>query len=126
VLTTDDNETTFLRDEPNNVKKSYLSYWEMNIPVMLEYQYRLGHNNFYVALGPGLEIRKGEHSRYFIGNDKSTETNNVNMNPVGLNVQGYCGFGDVMIYFRSDITPLMNTSKAPKCYPLSIGLGFVL
>lgn len=126
VLTTDDRGTTFLRDESGKVKKSYLSYWEVNIPVMLEYQYRLGRNNFYMALGPGIEIRKSEHSRYFIDDNKTTETDNVNLNPVGLNIQGYCGFSKIMIYFRSDITPLMSVDKAPKCYPLSVGLGFVL
>ena len=127
ILTTDNTNNTYLREETNNhVRKSYLSYWELNIPVLMEYQYKIGHNKLYMALGPGMEIRKSEHSRYFIDNNKYTETSDVNLNPIGFNIQGYCGYGDMMIYFRSAITPLLNSNKAPKCFPVSIGLGFSL
>jgi hypothetical protein len=123
VLTTDANDNTFLRDEPKGVKKSYISYWSINIPAMIEYQRKYGHHKLFAAIGASLEIRMNEHSRYFIGNDKYTETNNINLNPFGLNIQGHVGYGDIQIYMRSALTPLLNSGKAPKCYPISIGLG---
>src|SRR5574344_173923 len=123
VLTTDINDKTMLRDEPRGVKKSYISYWAVNIPAMVEFQRKYGHHKLYAGIGAAMEIRFSEHSRYFIGNDKYTETNNINLNPIGLNLQGYAGFGGIQIYLRSALTPLLNTSNAPKCYPIAIGLG---
>jgi len=31
-----------------------------------------------------------------------------------------------MLYARAGVTPLLNKTKAPKCYPMTIGLGFRL
>lgn len=45
------------------------------------------------------------------------------MNPVGLNLDIRAGYGCLMIYARTALTPLLKTSVAPKCYPVSFGLG---
>lgn len=80
----------------------------------------------FLALGPSVEYRWHEHSRYFIGKHKHTETGDINLNPIGLNLEARAGYSGVMLYARAGVTPLLNKTKAPECYPMTIGLGFRL
>ncbi|WP_440485561.1 hypothetical protein [Segatella hominis] len=82
---------------------------------MLEWKKRIGCHDAFLALGPSVEYRWHEHSRYFIGKHKHTETGDINLNPIGVNLEA-----------RAGITPLLNKTKAPECYPMTIGLGFRL
>ena len=80
----------------------------------------------FLALGPSVEYRWHEHSRYFIGKHKHTETGDINLNPIGLNLEARAGYSGVMLYAHAGVTPLLNKTKAPECYPMTIGLGFRL
>jgi len=123
VLTTNNGVTTMRQIEGENLKKSYISYSYLRIPVMLDWQKRFGSTDLFAAFGVSLEYRDSDHSRYFIGKHKNTETNDINLNPLGLNLELSCGYGVVVIYARAAVTPLLKTSSAPKCYPFSVGLG---
>ena len=98
----------------------------LRLPIMLEWQKRIGCHDAFLALGPSVEYRWHEHSRYFIGKHKHTETGDINLNPIGLNLEARAGYSGVMLYARAGITPLLNKTKAPECYPMTIGLGFRL
>lgn len=123
VLSTTDGITSMRQIEGETLKKSYISYTFIRIPVMLEWQKRTGGADMFAAIGPSVELRWNDHSRYFIGKNKTTETGDINMNPVGLNLDIRAGYGCLMIYARTALTPLLKTSVAPKCYPVSFGLG---
>jgi hypothetical protein len=43
-----------------------------------------------------------------------------------LNFEARAGYSGVMLYARAGVTPLLNKTKAPECYPMTIGLGFRL
>ena len=107
-------------------KKSYISYNVLRLPIMLEWQKRIGCHDAFLALGPSVEYRWHEHSRYFIGKHKHTATGDINLNPIGLNLEARAGYSGVMLYARAGVTPLLNKTKAPECYPMTIGLGFRL
>ena len=85
-----------------------------------------GCHDAFLALGPSVEYRWHEHSRYFIGKHKHTETGDINLNPIGVNLEARAGYSGVMLYARAGVTPLLNKTKAPECYPMTIGLGFRL
>lgn len=113
--------------EVSNLKKSYISYNVLRLPIMLEWQQRIGRSDdAYLAIGPSIEYRWHEHSRYFIGKHKFTETGDINLNPIGVNLEARAGYGAIMIYGRIGLTPLLKKSNAPECYPMTIGLGFRL
>ena len=112
--------------ESETLKKSYISYNVLRLPIMLEWQKRIGRNDAFLAFGPSVEYRWHEHSRYFIGKHKHTETGDINLNPIGLNLEARAGYSGVMLYVRAGVTPLLNKAKAPECYPMTIGLGFRL
>lgn len=123
VLSTTDGITSMRQIEGETLKKSYISYTFIRIPIMFEWQKRTGGADMFAAIGPSVELRWNDHSRYFIGKNKTTETGDINMNPVGLNLDIRAGYGCLMIYARTALTPLLKTSVAPKCYPVSFGLG---
>lgn len=132
VLTTVDGKSQMVQKYDENqemyeLKKSYISYNVLRLPIMLEWQQRIGkYNDAYLAFGPSIEYRWHEHSRYFIGKSKYTEASDINLNPIGVNLEARAGYGSIMIYGRMGITPLLKKSNAPECYPMTIGLGFRL
>lgn len=124
TLSTTDGKSSMTQKEGVTLKKSYISYNVLRLPIMAEWQKRIGKNDLYVALGPSVEYRWNDHSRYFVGKSKNTETGDINLNPIGLNIDFFVGYGCVLVYARSGVTPLLKKSKAPECYPMSVGLGF--
>lgn len=127
VLSTTDGITSMKQIEGEHLKKSYISYTYVRIPVMLEWQWcpHKGPDAF-VGIGPSLELRWNDHSRYRIGKTKTTETSDTNMNPIGLNLNVFAGYGALVVYARMALTPLLKTSVAPACYPFSLGVGICL
>lgn len=109
--------------DDGDVRKSYISYGYMRIPLMIEWQSRTGGDDLFVALGPSVEMRWKDHSRYYVGDEKRTETSDTNINPLGLNLELRMGYRYVVVYGRAALTPLLKTASAPKCYQLAFGLG---
>ena len=117
MLTTVDGITSFkpfaVGDDENGERpsKSYLSYWAVRIPIMLEWSNRIGSEDVYAAFGPSIEFRAKERSRYKLGK-RHTLTRDVNMNPVGINLEARLGYGFLMLYARTSLTPLLHTRMA--------------
>lgn len=109
-------------DDDDRPSKSYLSYWTVRIPVMAEWSMRVGSDDLYAALGPSVEFRFNERSRYKLGK-KHTLTKDVNMNPFGLNLEARIGYGSFMLYARTALTPLLRTKYAPEWHPFAVGMG---
>lgn len=110
-------------NDDDHPSKSYLSYWFIRVPLMLEWSTRIGSDDLYAAFGPSVEFRFNERSRYKLGK-RRTLTNDVNMNPVGINLEARVGYGCFMLYARTAITPLLRTKYAPEWHPFSVGFGF--
>lgn len=127
VLTTADGITSMKQIEGKSLKKSYISYNFVRIPIMFEWQKCSNSGpDVFAGIGPSLELRWNDHSRYRVGKNKTTETGDINMNPIGLNLNAFAGYGALMVYARMALTPLLRTGVAPTCYPFSIGLGIYL
>ena len=105
--------------------KSYLSYWALRFPIMLEWSNRIGGDDVYAAFGPSIEFRFNERSRYKLGK-RHTLTKDVNMNPIGINLEARVGYGFFMLYARTAFTPLLRTKYAPEWHPFTVGCGFRL
>ena len=108
--------------EDEHLSKSYLSYWAIRIPAMLEWSTRVGPDDLYAAFGPSVEFRFNERSRYKLGK-KHTLTKDANMNPFGLNLEARIGYGSFLLYARTALTPLLRTKYAPEWHPFAVGMG---
>ncbi len=113
--------------DDEGAEKSYMSYWYLRVPVIFDWQKRINANEVYAGLGLSLEYRSDEHSRFKGGKSGTiTPAGDINMNHVGLNLEAHVGYGGLVIGLRTALTPLLNTSSAPRCYPVSMTVGLKL
>ncbi len=112
-------------DNDQHPSKSYLSYWTTRIPIMAEWSRKIGRDDVYAAFGPSIEFRFKERSRYKL-DKRHTLTRDVNMNPVGINLEARLGYGFLMLYARTALTPLLRTKYAPEWHPFTVGIGIRL
>lgn len=109
------------------LKKSWLKYSFIRIPVLLDWQKKdNGGHRFIAGAGVSLSLRNGIHSRYKDSDGRHSVTKDIYMNTVGLGFDAHVGYAGVQLYFHTDLTPMFNSDKAPKCYSTSLGIGFVL
>ena len=119
VLTTTDGMSSLVEKEDIKVKKSYISYSIIRVPVMMEWS----RKSFYAGLGASIDMRMSDESKYRANKKTHTQTEDINLNSLGVNLEMRLGYGCLMIYGRAGLTPLLKTSRAPKCYSASFGMG---
>ena len=119
VLTTTDGMSSLVEKEDIKVKKSYISYSIIRVPVMMEWS----KGGFYAGAGMSIDMRMSDESKYRANKKTYTETEDINLKPLGLNLEMRMGYGFLMLYGRVGLTPLLKTSSAPKCYSVSFGMG---
>lgn len=119
VLTTTDGMSSLVEKEDIKVKKSYITYSIIRVPVMMEWS----RKSFYAGLGASIDMRMSDESKYRANKKTHTQTEDINLNSLGVNLEMRLGYGCLMIYGRAGLTPLLKTSSAPKCYSVSFGMG---
>ena len=122
VMTTTDGMSSLEKKEDVKVKKSYITYSTIRIPLMMEWS----EKSFYAGLGASVDMRMSGKSKYRANKKTRTQTDDINLNPLGLNLEMRLGYGALMIYGRAGLTPLLKTGRAPKCYSASFGMGIRL
>lgn len=120
-IMTNENDYTVMKLNPaTNIKKSFLSYNLIRVPLLL----RMQKSNFHISIGGSLDYRFHERSRYKeYGKKRKTVSRDLNMRPLAVNAEVNIGYKNLTIYMRQSLTPLLDTNFAPKCYPLTIGFG---
>lgn len=119
VMTTADGITSMAEKEDIRLKKSYIKYNIIRVPIMMEWS----KGNFYAGAGMSIDMRMSDESKYRANKKTYTETEDINLKPLGLNLEMRMGYGFLMLYGRVGLTPLLKTSSAPKCYSVSFGMG---
>lgn len=104
--------------------KSWLRYWTFRLPISLEWQTRFGSGKAFVSTGIEAEWRTGIVSKAKYNGKKHTLSDELNTNPLGLNLLIQAGYRNFGFYSRFGLTPLFEKEKGPKLYPSSIGFGF--
>lgn len=111
-------------ESEDRIRKSYMSYWSMRVPVMLEYQPKLGRRDAFIGAGVSFEFRNSEHSRYKTKRDTTTPARDLSVNSAGINFEAYMGCDNLMLRFTTGLTPLFKDGLGPKVYTTSFGIGF--
>jgi hypothetical protein len=110
-------------ESDSKLKESYIHYGYVRVPLMIEWRPQNTNSKFFIGAGMSFEMNTGMHSRYKTSDGRHSVTKDLNVNPFGVGLDAHIGYGNVSIYIHSDITPLFNTGRAPRCFPLSIGWG---
>lgn len=109
----------------DRIRKSYMSYWSMRVPVMIEYQPKFGRRDAFFGAGFSFELRNSEHSRYKTEKETITPARDIDINTVGVNFEAYVGCDNLMLRFTTGITPLFKDNFGPdKVFTTSFGIGF--
>ena len=109
------------------LKGSWLKYSYLRIPLLLDWQKKVnGGGRFVVGAGVSVAMRSAIHSRYKDSDGRHSVTKDININTVGLGFDAHVGYAGIQLYFHTDLTPMFNTAKAPKCYNTSLGIGFLM
>ena len=108
----------------NLAHRSFIRYWSLRLPVMFELQWKINGTPLAVAAGAELEWRFGMRSFARYGGSKHTITDNLNSNPVGLNVLFSLIMDDTVIFFRSGLTDMFTIKDCGDIYQMSLGFGF--
>lgn len=124
VMDNVDGVTTMVQNPVENVRTSFLKYTYYKVPLILEWNYSSGKFCPYVGAGLSLELRGGDKTKYRVRHDKTTVTEDVNMRPLGANLEFYAGVSGFTIYLHYALTGLFK--NGPECHPLGVGIGFTL
>lgn len=108
--------------------RTFLRYWSLRIPVMLQLQWEV--KDSYIALAAGVEAewRFGVRSFARYGGSKHTITKSLDYNPIGLNALFSLSADDGVIFVRVGLTDFFtvkdNTGNYQDMYQMAIGFGF--
>ncbi|KAA6348706.1 hypothetical protein EZS27_003850 [termite gut metagenome] len=111
-------------DEGQFYSQSRLRYNNFRIPLVLEWQKFANHRGpIFFSIGCEGEIRWKIASKVKYG-DKHEKTlnNNLNVNPIGMNLLAQAGYNHYGFYFRYSTFSLFQKNKGPELYPFSIGV----
>lgn len=106
------------------VDKSFLRYWSLRLPVSLQIQWRLSYKVMALSVGPELEWRFGMKSITKYDGGKHVVADDINYNPLGVNVLTTLKFQDFVIFGRFGLTQMFGADI--KAVPFNVGFGLSL
>ena len=110
--------------ERTYVDKSYLRYWSLRLPVSLQMQWRLSYKVMSLSVGPELEWRFGMKSKAKYDGEKHVVADDINYNPLGVNVLTTLKFQDFILFGRFGLTKMFGSDI--KAVPFNVGFGLTL
>ena len=108
------------------VKKSYLRYWSLRMPISVQLKWRVGNNAMAFSFGPEFEWRFAMKSKVkFEKGGKYTVSDNIAYNPFGVNALAVFSFRDFVIFGRAGLIDLFNRNNSHEHFvPVNLGIGF--
>ncbi len=114
--------------ENNYAHRSYLRYWSLRLPLMVQAQCNINGTPLALAAGVEAEWRFGVRSFARYGGSKHTIANNFDYNPLGLNAIVSLAGDDGVLFARMGLTEFMQAYDSDgnfkDLYQVSIGFGF--
>ena len=111
-------------DSAGNWYVSKLNIWTLTLPVMLEFQTRLGGKDFWVAGGAYGSLRSLSKNKLKSKEKvkKFVEAKDYHINPLHYGLMAYVGYSNFGIYATYSLSQLFKKDEGPEIYPFSIGI----
>jgi len=121
------NRTEPLPLDPENLAKTKLAVSYLNVPLLLEFQIPVNHNEGRLFINAGLVggVKIGSHTKVKYGDNKDKVRSGFNMNSFKYAATARIGYKDVSLFATYSLTPLFQTGKGPELTPFSIGISFL-
>lgn len=122
VLNNIGDKTTMVKNDTTGVKTSFLKYTYWKIPLIFEWKKKFAKRDAFIGIGVSMEWRTNIKSKYRIGDKRYTVSRELNVNPIGIDLEGYIGFAGFNIFAHYGLTKMFK--DGPTCHPIGLGVGF--
>ncbi|WP_373733847.1 outer membrane beta-barrel protein [Bacteroides heparinolyticus] len=125
LLKGDEKSMLTTGDETTDYSKSRFRHFFFRIPILLEWQQRIGRSKLFFNAGPEIEIRHSVKSFSRInGGKKQTMAKGMYVRPVGIGLLAQAGYGNIGFYLRYSTQGLFQKDKGPEVSPYSFGIAW--
>ena len=111
----------------DNLSKTKLAVSYLNVPLLLEFQIPVNHNEGRVYLNAGVvgSVKIGSHTKVKYGDTKDKDRSGFNINQFKYDATARIGYKDFGLFATYSLTPLFQSGKGPELTPFTIGISFL-
>jgi hypothetical protein len=112
---------------PDNLSKTKLAISYLNVPLLLEFQIPVNHNEGRLFINGGIVggVKIGSHTKVKYGNKKEKDRGGFNLNSFTYDATARVGYKDISLFAKYSLTPLFQSGKGPELTPFTIGISFL-
>jgi len=112
---------------PENLSKTKLAITYLNVPLLLEFQIPVNHNEGRLFVNAGIvgSVKIGSHTKVKYGDKKDKDRNGFNLNSFKYAATARIGYKDICLFANYSLTPLFQSGKGPELTPFTIGISFL-
>ena len=112
---------------PENLSKTKLAVSYLNVPLLLEFQIPVNHNDGRLFINGGIVggVKIGSHTKVKYGDKKDKDRSGFNLNSFTYAATARVGYKDISLFAKYSLTPLFQTGKGPELTPFTIGISFL-
>lgn len=108
--------------------ESFLSVWYIHVPLVLEWQKKSRHSNFYVQIGAEGALKISGKSKIIYNPDDDREIyetigKNLNINPLMVDAKLQVGFNNVSLYAKYGVITFFRNNRGAHVIPVSAGIN---
>jgi len=111
----------------DNLSKTKLAVSYLRVPLLLEFQIPVNHNEGRVYLNGGVigGVKIGSHTKVKHGDTKDKDHNGFNINSFNYAATARIGYKDMGLFVNYSLTPFFKTGMGPDLTPFTIGISFL-
>jgi len=112
---------------PDNLSKTKLAVTYLKVPLLLEFQVPVNHNEGRLFVNAGIigGVKIGSHTKVKYGDKKDKDRSGFNLNSFKYEATARIGYKDVCLFANYSLTPLFQSGMGPELTPFTIGISFL-
>ena len=112
---------------PDNLSKTKLAISYLNVPLLLEFQVPVNHNEGRLFVNAGIigGVKIGSHTKVKYSDKKDKDRSGFNLNAFKYEATARIGYKDICLFANYSLTPLFQSGKGPELTPFTIGISFL-
>lgn len=127
TLKREQNMTTPIALDPENLSKTKLAVSYLTVPLLLEFQIPVNNNEGRLFINGGIVggVKIGSHTKVKYGDNKEKDRSGFNLNSFNYAATARIGYKDICLFAKYSLTPLFEDDKGPDLTPFTIGISFL-
>ena len=112
---------------PDNLSKTKLAVTYLKVPLLLEFQVPVNHNEGRLFVNAGIigGVKIASHTKVKYGDKKDKDRSGFNLNSFKYEATARVGYKDVCLFANYSLSPLFQSGKGPELTPFTIGISFL-